>query len=87
MWPVRDALTRLNLRDLPDVVRNVMVMAVIRDSTNRRLFEDRMVAALTATGVKAVQSYKFILQDGPVSEEQLRRAWPKPAFRTRWRAG
>jgi hypothetical protein len=55
-------------------VRNVMVIAVTRDSTNRRLFEDRMVAALTAAGVKAAQSYKFITQDGPVSEEQLRRA-------------
>ncbi len=54
-------------------VRNVMVMAVTRDSTNRRLFEDRMVASLTAAGVKAVQSYKSIPQDGPVSEEQLRR--------------
>ncbi len=55
-------------------VRSVMVIAVTRDSTNRRLFEDRMVAALTAAGVKAVQSYKSIPQDGPVSEEQLRRA-------------
>ena len=55
-------------------VRNVMVIAVTRDSTNRRLFEDRMVASLTAAGVKAVQSYKSVPQDGPVSEEQLRRA-------------
>ena len=55
-------------------VRNVLVMAAIRDSTNRRTFEDRMVAVLTAAGVKAVQSYRFILTDGPVSEEQLRRA-------------
>ena len=55
-------------------VRNVMVMAVTRDSTNRRLFEDRMVAALATAGVKATQSYKSIPQDGPVTEEQLRRA-------------
>lgn len=55
-------------------VRNVMVMAAIRDSTNRRLFEDRMVGALSSVGVKAVQSYKFIAADGPVGEEQLRRA-------------
>jgi len=54
-------------------VRNVMVMAVTRDSTNRRLFEDRMVAALATAGVKATQSYKSIPQDGPVTEEQLRR--------------
>jgi len=55
-------------------VRSVMVMSAIRDSTNRRLFEDRMVSVLSATGVKAVQSYKFIPADGPVSEAQLRRA-------------
>jgi hypothetical protein len=55
-------------------VRNVMVMAAIRDSTHRRMFEDRMVTALSAAGVRAVQSYKFIPNDGPVSEEQLRRA-------------
>ena len=55
-------------------VRSVMVMSAIRDSTNRRLFEDRMVSVLSAAGVNAVQSYKFIPADGPVSEEQLRRA-------------
>jgi hypothetical protein len=55
-------------------VRSVMVMAAIRDSTNRRMFEDRMVTALSGAGVKAVQSYKFIPADGPVREEQLQRA-------------
>ena len=55
-------------------VRSVMVMSAIRDSTNRRLFEDRMVSVLSAAGVKAVQSYKFIPADGPVSEAQLRGA-------------
>lgn len=55
-------------------VRNVMAMSAARDSTNRRIFEDQMVAALQAAGLKAVQSYKFIAEDGPVSEERLRRA-------------
>jgi hypothetical protein len=55
-------------------VHNVMVMSAIRDTTNRRLIEDRMAAALTAVGVKAVQSYRFLPEDGPVTEEQLRRA-------------
>lgn len=54
-------------------VRNLMVMSAVRDSTNRRIFEDRMVAALGAVGVKAVQSYKFIPEEGPVSEDRLRR--------------
>lgn len=55
-------------------VRSVMVMAAIRDSTSRRNFEDRMVAALSAYGVKATPSYRFIPSDGPVTEDQLRRA-------------
>ena len=33
-----------------------------------------MVAALTATGVKALPSYKFIADTGQVTEDQLRRA-------------
>ena len=53
-------------------VRNLMVMSAVRDATNRRIFEDRMVAALQAAGVKAVQSYKFLPEDGPASEERLR---------------
>ena len=53
-------------------VRNVMVMSAVRDSTSRRIFEDRMVAALEATGVKAVQSYRYLPEEGPVSEDRLR---------------
>ena len=55
-------------------VRNVMVMSAARDSTNRRIFEDQMVAALTAAGLKATQSYKLIPENAPISEERLRRA-------------
>jgi hypothetical protein len=55
-------------------VRSVMVMSAVRDASNRRIFEDRMVAALGAGGVKAVQSYKFIPDEGPVAEDALRRA-------------
>ena len=55
-------------------VRNVLVIAALRDTTHRRMFEDRMVAALTATGVKALPSYKFIADTGQVTEDQLRRA-------------
>jgi hypothetical protein len=54
-------------------IRSVMVMAAVRDSTNRRITEDRMVAALTTAGVKAVQSYTLLPEDGPVSEDRLRR--------------
>jgi hypothetical protein len=49
-------------------------MAAVRDATLRRLTEDRMVTELTAAGVKAVQSYRFIPEDGPIAEDRLRRA-------------
>lgn len=55
-------------------LRNVMVMGAIRDSSSRRIYEDRMVAALTALGVRAVPSYTVLPDDGPVTEERLRRA-------------
>jgi hypothetical protein len=55
-------------------VRSLLVMSAVPDATNRRLFEDRMVAALDAAGVKALQSYKFIPEDGPVGEARLRTA-------------
>jgi hypothetical protein len=55
-------------------VASVLVVSAARDTTNRRLFEDQMVAALTSAGVKAEASYKRITEDGPVSEDSLRRA-------------
>ncbi|HTN47865.1 MAG TPA: hypothetical protein VMK32_00375 [Burkholderiaceae bacterium] len=55
-------------------VRSVMVVGAVRDSATRRIYEDRMVAALGAVGVKAVQSYTQLPQDGPVSEDRLRQA-------------
>jgi hypothetical protein len=55
-------------------VRNVLVIAALRDSTHRRMFEDRMVAVLAAAGVKALPSYRFIADTGQVTEDQLRRA-------------
>jgi hypothetical protein len=55
-------------------VRSVVVLAAVRDSTHRRLTEDRMVAALDAAGVKATPSYRLLPEDGPVGEARLRRA-------------
>lgn len=55
-------------------IRNVLVMSAVRDTTNRRLVEDRMVESLTAVGVKAVQSYRYLPLEGPVTEEELKRA-------------
>ena len=53
-------------------VRSVMVLATVRDTTNRRVTEDRMVAALGAVGVKAVPSYTVLPQEGAVDEAKLR---------------
>jgi hypothetical protein len=55
-------------------VASVLVVSAVRDSTNRRLFEDQMVAALAAAGVKAEASYRRVPENGPISEDSLRRA-------------
>ncbi len=54
-------------------VRSLLVMGVSRDATTRRLYEDRMVATLAGTGVRAVQSYLTLPDEGPVPEERLHR--------------
>ena len=43
----------------------ILVMGITRDATNRRVFEDAVVAALAARGVSAVASYVHIPADGP----------------------
>jgi hypothetical protein len=55
-------------------VRSVLVLGALRDTTQRRMLEDRMVDALAAAGVTAVASYKFLPDGGQFSEEQLRKA-------------
>jgi len=57
-----------------DKVRNVLVVAALRDSTHRRMLEDRMVIALAAEGVKAAPSYKFLADSAQLSEAQMRKA-------------
>jgi len=55
-------------------VQNVLVIAALRDSTQRRLLEDSMVEALGAAGVKAARSHQFLGDAAELSEEQLRKA-------------
>ena len=55
-------------------VRSLMVMGVSRDASTRRLYEDRMVASLGAAGVRAVQAYLTLPDDGPIPEDRLHRA-------------
>ena len=54
-------------------VRSVMVVGAVRDTAMRRIYEDRMVAALGALGIKAVPAYAYFNEEGPINEEQLRR--------------
>lgn len=55
-------------------IRSIVVFGITNDTTNRRVFEDAMVAQLTAKGVKAMPSYRFAPDPGPVSQEVMRRA-------------
>jgi hypothetical protein len=55
-------------------MQNVLVIAALRDSTQRRLLEDRMVEALSAAGVRATQSHPLLGDSAEVSEDQLREA-------------
>jgi hypothetical protein len=55
-------------------VRNVLVMGISRDTTARRVYEDAMVAQLTARGVKAQPSYRTLPDDGPAAQEAIEKA-------------
>ncbi|NJD32351.1 MAG: hypothetical protein FIB04_10740 [Gammaproteobacteria bacterium] len=55
-------------------VQDVLVIAALRDTTQRRMLEDRMVEALGAAGVKAAPSHRFLGEAAQVSEEQLQQA-------------
>ena len=55
-------------------VKSVMVMGINRDATARRIYEDSMVAQLATRGVKAVQSYKSLPDDGPAEQKAIQAA-------------
>jgi hypothetical protein len=55
-------------------IQNVLVIGALRDSTQRRMLEDRMVEALGAVGVKAAPSYRFLADNAQVTEDQLQEA-------------
>jgi hypothetical protein len=57
-----------------DRVQSVLVVAAMRDATQRRMLEDRMVAALSSAGVKAVPSHRYVTDSAQASEAQLRKA-------------
>lgn len=55
-------------------VESVLVVAALRDSTQRRMLEDRMVGALAAAGVRAAPSHKYLADSAQLSEPQIRKA-------------
>jgi hypothetical protein len=52
----------------------ILVVGVVNDASLRRQFEDDFVRQAAARGVAAVQSYRFLPNDGPQPEPELDRA-------------
>jgi hypothetical protein len=57
-----------------DRVQNVLVIGALRDSTQRRMLEDRMVEALGVAGVTAAPSHRFLADSAQVTDAQLQAA-------------
>jgi hypothetical protein len=55
-------------------VQSVLVVAALRDSSHRRMLEDRLTEVLSANGVKVVQSYTVVPDAAALTEAQLRDA-------------
>jgi hypothetical protein len=55
-------------------MRSILVLGITRDPTNRRLFEDQMVAQLATRGIKAVPSYRFAPEAGAMEQVKLEQA-------------
>ena len=61
-----------DFKDKP--IRNILVVAVVKDTTNRRTFEDAMVRQLTAKGVKAEPSYRYAPDAGIMEQAKMQQA-------------
>ena len=55
-------------------MRSILVVGITKDTSNRRVYEDAMVAQLTARGVKAMPSYLFAPESGPMPFEVMEKA-------------
>lgn len=55
-------------------VKSVLVIGVTKQAGVRRTFEDEFARQLRAKGVRAVQSYTLVPEDGEVSKERLAEA-------------
>jgi hypothetical protein len=54
--------------------KRILVIGVARQASIRRTFEDEFAAQLSAAGIDAVPSYRYISEGGPVGEERLKQA-------------
>jgi hypothetical protein len=55
-------------------LRNILVVAVLKDSANRRTFEDAMVRQLATKGVKAEPSYRYAPDAGVMEQAKMQQA-------------
>lgn len=55
-------------------IRNILVVAVVKDTSNRRTFEDAMVRQLAAKGVKAEPSYRYSPDAGVMEQAKMQQA-------------
>lgn len=55
-------------------VKRLLVIGVTKQAGIRRTFEDEFVRQLSALGVQAEPSYRFVPQDGEVPQERLAQA-------------
>ncbi len=55
-------------------IRSMLVVGVVKDPTSRRSYEDNLVALLTARGIKAVPSYRYAPEGGPVPQDKMEQA-------------
>lgn len=55
-------------------VKSLLVIGITRDTTARRVYEDTMVAQLTARGIQAQPSYRHLPDDGPAPQTAIEKA-------------
>lgn len=55
-------------------IRSILVVGVVRDTSNRRAYEDALAALLAARGIKAVPAYRFAPESGAISQEKMEQA-------------
>lgn len=55
-------------------IKSIVVVGITQDTTNRRVYEDALVAQLGARGVKALPSYTFAPAPGAVPPEVMQKA-------------